>query len=254
MNQVIKKEKSDIALASMFEKDSHASFDNMGSGDFALPFLRALMNSSPEVDEMNAKYIKGAKAGMILNTGTKELINGAQGVNIIPCYYKREYVEWSDRGQGTAAPIAIHPVGSDIVATTKKDALFKERLPNGNYLEETASYFVMQEEGGAALVTMKSTGLPIARGWNTMMNSIKLPGSKGMFTPAMYSHLYKLKTVQQSNDKGTWYNWSVEKVGPVQDKGLYEQAKSFAVSANKGDVTAKHGEEDTKSKQDSVPF
>ena len=57
-----------------------------------------------------------------------------------------------------------------------------------------------------------------------------------------------------TNDKGTWFGWSVEKVGPVQDKGLYEQAKSFAVSANKGDVTAKHGEEDTKSKQDSVPF
>jgi hypothetical protein len=100
---------------------------------------------------------------------------------------------------------------------------------------------------------MKSTGLPVARGWNTMMNSIKLPGSKGMFTPAMYSHVYNLKTVQQSNDKGTWYNWSVEKIGPVQDKDLYEQAKSFAVSANKGDVTAKHGEEDTKS-SDEVPF
>jgi hypothetical protein len=88
-----------------------------------------------------------------------------------------------------------------------------------------------------------------------MMNSIKLKGKNGMFTPAMCSHVYNLKTVQQSNDKGTWFGWSIEKVGPVQDKGLYEQAKSFAVSANKGDVTAKHGEEDTKSKtQDSVPF
>ena len=53
--------------------------------------------------------------------------------------------------------------------------------------------------------------------------------------------------------QGTWFGWNIEKVGPVQDKGLYEQAKSFAVSANKGDVTTKHGEEDTKSK-DSVPF
>ena len=253
MNQVIKKEKSDIALASMFEKDSHASFNNMESGDFALPFLRVLMQLSPETDEMNAKHIKGAKAGMILNTGTKQLINGADGINVIPCYYKREYVEWSDRGQGTAAPISIHPVGSDIVATTKKDALFKERLPNGNYLEETASYFVIQEEGGSALVTMKSTGLPVARGWNTMMNSIKLPGSKGMFTPAMYSHVYNLKTVQQSNDKGTWYNWSVEKVGPVQDKGLYEQAKSFADVVSTGDVKAKHGNDGTKS-EEKVPF
>ena len=47
---------------------------------------------------------------------------------------------------------------------------------------------------------------------------------------------------------------TVEKVGPVQDKGLYEQAKSFAVSANKGDVTAKHGEEDTKSEKTRYRF
>ena len=88
-----------------------------------------------------------------------------------------------------------------------------------------------------------------------MMNGIKLKGKNGMFTPAMCSHVYNLKTVQQSNDKGTWFGWTVEKVGPVQDKALYEQEKSFAVSSNKGDVTAKHGEEDTKSKtQDSVPF
>ena len=72
-----------------------------------------------------------------------------------------------------------------------------------------------------------------------MMNSIKLKGKNGMFTPAMCSHVYKLKTVQQSNDKGTWFGWSVEKEGPVQDKSLYEAAKSFAISCSSGDVKAK---------------
>ena len=39
MNQVAKKQKSDVALAGMFEQDANTSFDNMGSEDFALPFL-----------------------------------------------------------------------------------------------------------------------------------------------------------------------------------------------------------------------
>ena len=174
-------------------------------------------------------------------------------IDVIPCHYKRQYIEWQDRGTSSGAPVAIHEADSDIVSTTTRDKGYKDRLPNGNYLENTASYFVMMEDMSQALITMKSTQLKVSRSWNSMMNTITLKGKNGMFTPASYSHVYNLGTVQQSNDKGTWFGWNVEKVGPVQDKGLYEQAKSFAVSANKGDVTAKHGEEDTKSK-DSVPF
>ena len=86
-----------------------------------------------------------------------------------------------------------------------------------------------------------------------MMNSIKLEGKNGLFTPASYSHVYKLSTVQQSNDKGTWFGWNIEKVGPVQDKNLYAAAKSFAESCKSGDVKTKHSEGEAKS-EDEVPF
>ena len=237
----------------MFEADANTGFGNMDTDDYALPFLRVLGQLSPECNKRDAKYIDGAEPGMIFNTVTKQLYDGENGVNIIPCYYKREYVEWSDRGEGTSAPIAIHSVESGIIKDTTRDAGYKDRLPNGNYLENTASYFVTIDDGTSALISMKSTQLKVSRSWNSMMNSIKLKGKNGMFTPAMYSHVYNLKTVQQSNDKGTWFGWSIEKVGPVQDKDLYEAAKSFASSVNKGDVTAKHGGDETKSK-DEVPF
>ena len=253
MNQVAEKKKTDVALTGMFEADANTGFGNMDTDDYALPFLRVLGQLSPECNKRDAKYIDGAEPGMIFNTVTKQLYDGENGVNIIPCYYKREYVEWSDRGEGTSAPIAIHSVESGIIKDTTRDAGYKDRLPNGNYLENTASYFVTIDDGTSALISMKSTQLKVSRSWNSMMNSIKLKGKNGMFTPAMYSHVYNLKTVQQSNDKGTWFGWSIEKVGPVQDKDLYEAAKSFASSVNKGDVTAKHGGDETKSK-DEVPF
>jgi len=97
MNQVAKKEKSDVALTSMFEQDQAGGMDGMGQGDFAMPFLRVLGQLSPEVNERDAKYVEGAKAGMIFNTVTKQAYDGVEGVNVIPCGYKREYVEWSDR-------------------------------------------------------------------------------------------------------------------------------------------------------------
>jgi len=253
MNQLAKKEKSDVALTSMFEQDQAGGMDQMGQGDFAMPFLRVLGQLSPEVNERDAKYVSGAKAGMIFNTVTKQAYDGVEGVNVIPCGYKREYVEWSDRGEGTSAPVAIHSVASGIINDATRGADYKDRLPNGNYLENTASYFVMLPDMQQALITMKSTQLKVSRSWNSMMNSIKLQGKNGLFTPAAYSHVYKLSTVQQSNDKGTWFGWNIEKVGPVQDKNLYEAAKQFASSVS--NVEVKHGEGETKSKpQDSVPF
>ena len=248
MNQVAKKENSSVALASMFEQDANTSFSNMGSDDFALPFLRVLGQLSPETNKRDAKYVEGAEPGMIFNTVTKQLYDGEKGVSVIPCYYKREYVEWSDRGEGTSAPIAIHAVDSGIIKDTTRDASYKDRLPNGNYLENTASYFVLLESGEAALISMKSTQLKVSRSWNSMMNSIKLKGKNGMFTPAMCSHVYNLKTVQQSNDKGTWFGWDVSKVGPITDTSLYQQAKTFSDNISKGSVRAKHGEEKKGSK------
>jgi len=85
-----------------------------------------------------------------------------------------------------------------------------------------------------------------------MMNGLKLQGSKGLFTPPIYSHVYNMKTVQQSNDKGTWFGWTVSKVGPVKDRGLYEQAKGFAESVRGGDVQAKHIKDEKG--EENVPF
>jgi len=253
MNEVTKKENSSVALASMFEEDKAGGMQGMDRDDFAMPFLRVLGQLSPETNKRDAKYVEGAEPGMIFNTVTKQTYDGEKGLNIIPCGYKREYVEWSDRGEGTSAPVAIHPVSSGIIKEATRGADWKDRLPNGNYLENTASYFVLTEDLQTALISMKSTQLKVSRSWNSMMNSIKLKGKNGLFTPAAYSHVYNLKTVQQSNDKGTWFGWNVTLIGPIQDKNLYESAKQFASSVSLGAVEAKHGEGETKSKDD-VPF
>jgi len=86
---------------------------------------------------------------------------------------------------------------------------------------------------------MKATQLKISRKWNSIMMGIKLQGKNGLFTPPTYSHIYNLKTVQMSNDKGTWFGWDVAKVGPVEDKSVYDVAKSFAEKVSKGNVEVK---------------
>jgi len=247
MNEVQQKTNASLP-ANVFEQDASKGLGNISQQDLALPFLKILGQLSPEVNERDGKYVKGAKAGMIFNSVTGELYDGVKGIDVIPCFYKLEYIEWKDRGEGLGAPIAIYDSSSDIMSKTKPDANYKDRLPNGNYIEKTASHFVIVsgDSPSTALISMKSTQLKISRKWNSMMSGIKMKGANGMFTPASFSHIYKLKTTQMSNDKGTWFGWEVSKVGPVTEKGLYDQAKGFSDSISKGSVKAKHGEDKPK--------
>ena len=247
MNQVTEKKSAPLP-ANMFEDDEAKGLGAIGQEDLALPFLKILGQLSPEVNKRDGKYVEGAEPGMIYNSVSGELFDGVKGIDVIPCFYKLEYIEWKDRGEGLGAPVAIYDSSSDIMSKTTPDANYKDRLPNGNYIEKTASHFVIVagDSPSTALISMKSTQLKISRKWNSMMSGIKMKGANGMFTPASFSHIYKLKTTQMSNDKGTWFGWEVSKVGPVTDKGLYDQAKGFSDSISKGAVKAKHGEEKPK--------
>jgi hypothetical protein len=190
---------------------------------------------------------------MIFNSVTKELYDGAKGINVLPCHYLKHYVEWQDRGTSTGSPVAIHKADSDIMSKVTRDKFNKDRLENGNYIETTANHFVflLADNPSTALISMKSTSLSVSRKWLTSMMGIKLQGKDGLFTPPTYSHIYNLKSVQMTNDKGTWFGWTYTKVGPVQDTAVYAMAKTFSERISKGEVKVKHGSEEPKS---NTPF
>ena len=252
MNQLAKKEEAGALATNLFEADAGQGIGNIKQDDLALPFLKVLGQLSPEVNKRDAKYAEGAEPGMIINTVTNELYDGTKGIEVLPVYYKRQQIEWQDRGESKGAPVNIYDAGDDIPKTTR-DKGFKDRLANGNYLENTVSHFVvlLGKTPTTALISMKATQLKISRKWNSMMMGIKMQGKNGLFTPPTYSHIYKLKTVQQSNDKGTWFGWDVSKVGPITDKGIYEIAKGFSSNVAKGAVITKHGDSEPKSE---APF
>ena len=229
----------------LFGDDLQQGFENMTQEDMALPFIRILGQLSPQVTEGDSKYVEGAKPGMIYNTVTSELYDGKKGIKIIPCYYKKDYPEWSDRGDGPGAPVAVHLPNSPVIQTGKRDGS-KIRLPNGNYLEETASYYVMVEtkQGGytPALITMKSTQLNVSKKWNSMMKSIQIDNGKGGYAvPPMHGVVYTLTSVLQKNDKGSWYGWSVnmDRIMGQTDKTLYLSAKDFSGNVSRGNVQTK---------------
>jgi hypothetical protein len=151
--------KGALALTSMFEEDALSGFEGMNQEDFALPFLRLLTNTSPEVGEVD-----GAMPGMIYNTVTGDLYDGKKGIEVVPCSYVRQYIEWAPRGSGSGAPVAMYPATSDVLSRTHREpGDNKDYLDNGNYIENTANHYVMviRDDGTPepALISMKSTQL-----------------------------------------------------------------------------------------------
>jgi len=250
-----KKASTALAMIGDMEQDAGIGFEGMTQDDYALPFLRLLTSTSPEVGEVD-----GALPGMIMNSVTGELYDGKSGITVVPCAYVRQYIEWAPRGQGSGAPVHIYAATSDILSQTHKEpGDNKDYLDNGNYIETTANYYVMavSDDGvpSPALIAMKSTQLKKSRKWNSMMQSVKEQGKNGLFTPPIFSQMYKLTSVAESNDKGKWYGWDVERLGAVDNADIYAAAKSFAQSVSAGDVKVKHdGAEGTETSNGPNPF
>ena len=234
--QIVTKKATGLPSASLFEADAHLGFENVKTESLAPPILKLLQNGSAEAKKMNQNFIQGAEPGMILNTISKKIYDGAKGISVVPCHYRLEYQEWSDYGTGSGRPENIYPDTSDILTKTTQGPDGRDRLQNGNYILTVGQHFVLVVDGAnidPAMISMSSSQGKVSRKWNAMMMSITLDGKNGPYTPPSFSHIYKLSTVINSGRGQQWYGWNVEKVGPVEDAVLYEKAKKFYNSFSK---------------------
>ena len=248
-NEVAVKAQAGAVATMDIEQFADSGFDNVDSKSLALPFLKVLGQLSPQVTQGDSQFIALARPGMIYNTVTDELYDGAGGINVVPCYYKLEYIEWRDREKGSVAPVNVYSSDSDIMSKTTRGDDGKDRLENGNYIEETASHYVMvvqEDKSSTAMITMKSTQRKKSKKWNSMMMSLrqKRKDGKGFFKPAPFTQQYSLKTVLEKNNLGSWYGWEIEHTGQVESEETIKAAFDFYTSCKKGAVRANHNKEE----------
>lgn len=245
--EVAVKENTAVAAfdPSMFEADAGQGLGNISQEDIALPFLKIVSGLDNILDER-----EDVRKGDILNSVTGQAYKGKEGINLIPCAYQRKFIQWSPRGVGIAAPVAIYEPGDPNMPETKRDENDnKEYLTDGSgdYIEQTAQWYVrvLNDDGSTenALIAMKSTQLKKSRKWMSMILSRQMTGANGPFNPPMFSHVYNLKTVSEENSKGSWHGWEMSVVGPVQDAGTYAAAKDFNQKIEDGEVNVKHENE-----------
>jgi hypothetical protein len=214
--------------------------------DVKLPILKILYANSPVLDESDGKYIANAKQGDIYNEVTGSLWKGKEGIIVVPCLYINTFNEWKDKGDSPGRPIKIHTDPS-IMSETKRSEDNKDRLPNGNYVEDTGNHFVFildknylpQEQ---SLIAMKSTQKKKSKTWNSMMQTRRMSGKKGYFRPPTWATTYRLTTTKESNSQNTWYGWVVEFdkfLEVAQFPKTLEITRSFYQSSMKSDIFGK---------------
>ena len=236
---VAKKKENLPALAESFEEFDSMGFETATADSYAIPFLAILQSNSPQVKKSSGKYIDGAAEGAILNTVQNTIIDGEEGVLVIPCAYRQGFVEWipRDSGGGFVTEYAPHEA-----PRTERDEDNRDILPNGNELMDTRyhSVLLLNEDGTASpvVVAMTRTQVKKSKRWMSLMQDIKFPkkDGSGTYTPPMFSHIYRLKTVPEQKDEYSWYNWEIEKVSMIEDGAIVAQAKKFHDAIMAGEV------------------
>ena len=265
IKEVAVKKETAMAVYAGFEEAAGAGFEDTTTQDLSIPFLRILAQLSPQVNKRDGAYVQGAEAGMIFNTVANEAYDGDKGTQVIPCYYTRRYVEWKPREQGGGYVASYSPEDA-IVQTAHKDDRGNDILPNGNLLTNTAQFYVLliHPEMGAqrCLITMTSTQLKKARKWLTQMQALTSRNKAGqLYTLPMMSNIYQLRTVEERNDKGSWFGWEVSRVrqldlGSDNDKEMFEIGFNFAKAIRAGEVKVKESEQEHAhpAGSDNAPF
>tara|TARA_R100001369_G_scaffold2956_2_gene9608 strand:+ start:12128 stop:12952 length:825 start_codon:yes stop_codon:yes gene_type:complete len=241
---IIKKESLPVAID--LEGMAGQGNEFVTARDTKLPILKMLYASSPVLNDRDPRFDEKASLGDIWSETSGRVWKGKEGFFCAPCLYINTFNEWKDKGLSTGRPVKIH-IDPAIMSETKRDMDGKDRLPNGNYVEDTGNHFVciLDEKYNVveqALLTMKSTQKKKSKMWNSMIGSRRAQGKNGFYNPPRFSQVYKVSTTKEAKGDYTWSGWVIEFISLMTpDKNLktLEATQGFYKSAMTSDIFGK---------------
>jgi len=235
-----------------YERDAGGGMEGTDAQSFAIPFLGILQKGSPQIEDGNAKFVKGARAGMFFNTVTQCLYEGKDtGVILVPVAYQRRFIRWSPRDIGGGYRGEFKPEEVSLMRADKRvvdmdgylffpaeDGSVHEK--KSDRLADTRNHYclLIDPKTGTydtVLFSLASTQVKKSKHLMSMLSSIKFTRSdKTPYTPPTYANKVRATTVLESNDQGSWYGVKFEIIGAVQETALYVSAKEFHNNVIKG--------------------
>ena len=205
-SELVKQEPQNTDLAALNYGDmAGLGYQNMTQEDMSLSFISILQSNSPELTQGDAKYIEGAKSGMLLDTVLKEVIPGNQGIVFVPVLTQHVFTEWVPRSSG-GGYVGSHDANSDEVRQARASAeKFGKYKLNGNDLVETFYLFgmILTESGDIdrpAVVAITSTKIKPYKAIMTAVRTCKVRAP-------LFAHRLRITTAIEKNAKGTFFNF-----------------------------------------------
>lgn len=193
-------------------EDTGVGFEDVGSDDMILPFIKVAQALTPEVEEQLCK------SGDLINTVSGEIYPGEEGFVFQPCHIQTLFVEWEPRAAGGAMVGKYEPHDETVQAAIADNAgsdfgklsvgdndLVKTMYVYGLMLDETGL-----EVDGFAILSFSQTKLKIVKRWITAMSMLR-------GKPSIYRNRAVITTQKEKNDFGTFYNF---KIGPFDTSPL----------------------------------
>jgi len=255
-NAVANKKNAELSTDVMdFINESTGEGTVFDSSELQIPFIRLIQAMSPQLSKKKTEYIEGASQGDAFNTVTKERWDGETGLTVIVCVQTTKYLEFVPRESGGGFQGEISASDPVLFKTTRNGA--KEILPNGNEVVKSDQHFclVVNDDGSTqpAIIDMKSTQLKVSKRWKSMI-SMERPLDTGK-KPDCYTMKWRLTSIEQSNDKGTFANWEVHKRGFADTIQQMKEGRAFRESILAGAVKAAPEESSSSSDNgDDLPF
>lgn len=231
---LVAKEEAGLPAVIDFGADVGGGFEEADKDSYAIPFLKVLQSGSPQCKRSDGAYIKGAEEGMLFNTVTEEVIDTTDApLVLVPCYYRHVYLKWAPgRGgfRGSMTPAEYATARTRRVTITGPDGSPKEVEvdQDDNVIDDFREHYCLRVKPNGSyeplLLSLGSSQIKKSKRWMTLMQNIKL--KNGQVAP-MFSQLYNLTTVAESNDQGSWFGVKVEHKTQITSAELYEAAKAF---------------------------
>lgn len=235
-----------------------AGMENLDPNELVVPFFSIIQQNSPQVNNAHAKYIKGAEAGMFLDTASLEVF---QTFEAVFCHRAYNYVCYVPRDAGGGFKGIYAPNDPLVQRLLSKQGGFKrlsfvepanpQAGEKGGPRELVETFYLFGVGGPLGsrprrfMVGFKSTQIGRYKNWLSFVNQQLVydhpDGGGRLVYPPMWAHRFKCSTAPESNDKGQFRGWKLELAGVTKEGSrvatthpLFQEATMFYDFLRKG--------------------
>lgn len=206
--------------------------EEVGLNDLVLPRIELCQPLSPCKDKNDSAFIPGIEDGDLFNTVSRENYGGS--VRFVPVYFRPQFLLFRLRKAGGGFRGAFGSLAeAESARAQQEDPSNYESVQCGEHI-----VLILTPNGPQqAILSMTKTKLKPSRQLNSLIR-MRLPDDS-------FATVFQLGSVQQKNDKGTFYNFTVKPLGYAPKEVFMEGERLHSLIRSGRGVKAAYDDEDT---------